>query len=176
MKRNLCPVLVLLCISTLAATQAPVPPQPTTIESAVAHVYKSIDGVELRLHIFNPPNHSSAMKQAAIVFFFGGGSTSGSVGQFVPQATHLASRGMVAILADYRVFGRHKTSPFEAMADARSAIRWVRSKARDLGVDPTRIAAGGGSSGGALAGRSVSNRARLCAEARGEVTRRPLWI
>jgi acetyl esterase/lipase len=150
MPAPLAAVLLFISIS-VAAQQAPVPPQPMSIEGAVTHVYKSIDGIELRLHVFNPPNHSSSMKQAAIVFFFGGGWTSGSVGQFVPQARHLASRGMVAIVADYRVFGRHKTSPFEAMADGRSAVRWVRSKAKDLGVDPDRIAAGGGSAGGHVA-------------------------
>src|SRR5262249_33742670 len=45
----------------------------------------------------------------------------------------------------------HQTSPFESMADAKSAIRWVRSHFSELHVDPNRIAAGGGSSGGHLA-------------------------
>jgi acetyl esterase/lipase len=58
---------------------------------------------------------------------------------------------MVAIVADYRVYGRHKTSAFEAIADAKSAIRWVRSHAGELKIDANRIAAGGGSSGGHLA-------------------------
>ena len=37
------------------------------------------------------------------------------------------------------------------MADAKSAIRWVRTHAARLGIDPNRIAAGGGSAGGHLA-------------------------
>jgi acetyl esterase/lipase len=141
-----------VCLSTsVAAQQVPPPAQPRSIEGAVTHVYKSIDGIELRLHVFNPPNHTGSSKAAAILFFFGGAWTSGTVQQFVPQSRHLAGRGMVAIVADYRVFGRHKTSPFEAMADARSAVRWVRSRARELGIDPDRIAAGGGSAGGHVA-------------------------
>jgi acetyl esterase/lipase len=71
--------------------------------------------------------------------------------QFVPQAKHLASRGMVAIVADYRVAERHKTTPAESIADAKSAIRWVREHADDLGVDPRRIVGAGGSAGGHLA-------------------------
>ena len=37
------------------------------------------------------------------------------------------------------------------MNDAKSAMRWVRSHAAELGIDPNRIASGGGSAGGHLA-------------------------
>jgi acetyl esterase/lipase len=137
-----------------AATQgqnAAVPPQPLTIEGAIPHIYKSIDGVELRLHVFNPPNQSASAKRAAIVFFFGGGFVRGNVEQFVPQSKQLAQHGIVAIVADYRVRNRHQTGPFEAIADAKSAIRWVRSHSVELGIDSNRIAAAGGSSGGRIA-------------------------
>jgi len=113
-------------------------------------VYKSIDGTQLRLHVFSP-NSPGPNTRPAIVFFFGGGWTQGLVTQFAPQARHLAERGMVAIVADYRVFGRHHTSPFEAMADAKSAIRWVRGHSAQLGIDSDRIVAAGGSSGGHIA-------------------------
>ena len=144
-------VLFSLCLSTAAAAQAPVvPSQPRAIDGAVTHIYKSIGQTELRLHVFSPSGEGSA-QMPAIVFFFGGAWTNGTVGQFVPQSQYLAGRGMVAIVADYRVFGRHATSAFEAVADAKSAIRWVRSHANELHIDPRRIAAGGGSSGGHIA-------------------------
>jgi acetyl esterase len=149
-----CSLAVMLCI-------APIPPQvaqtgnaasqPLTIEGAVSRVYKTIDSVELRLHIFSPPDRGATQRRPAIVFFFGGGWRNGTVSQLVPQAQHLTERGMVAIVADYRVSDRHHTSAFEAIADAKSAIRWVRAHAAELGVDPARIAAAGGSSGGHLA-------------------------
>jgi len=145
-------VLLILCIPIWAAVHgSQARHQPLSIEGAVTYVYKSIGGAELRLHVFNPPNHALSMPRPAIVFFFGGGWTTGSVEQFVPQSKYFAERGMVAIVADYRVFRRQQTSPFEAMADAKSAIRWVRSRASELGIDPDRIAAGGGSAGGHLA-------------------------
>ena len=144
--------ILIFCFSIpVVAQESVIAPQPLSIEGATTHVYKSINGTELRLHVFSPPNHSSARKRPAILFFFGGAWTSGDIRQFVPQSQHLAGRGMVAIVADYRVFGRHQTSPFEAMADAKSAIRWVRSRAAELGVDPDHIAASGGSSGGHIA-------------------------
>lgn len=149
--RRLWIVGVALAAHVAVAQDTAIQPQPATLENAVSRVYKSVDGVDLRLHIFNPPNHGAAAATPAIVFFFGGGWTGGTVNQFVPQSKHLASRGMVAIVADYRVFNRHKTTPFEAIADGKSAIRWVRAHARELGLDPGRIAAAGGSSGGHVA-------------------------
>jgi acetyl esterase/lipase len=146
-------LMMLLAIGLFASrlsAQGSIAPQPMTIEGAAAHVYKSIDGIDLRLHVFAPAE-TKAAPGAAIVFFFGGAWTGGMVQQFVPQAKHLAQRGMVAIVADYRVARRHNTTPFAAMADAKSAIRWVRSHAKALGVDPSRIAAAGGSSGGHIA-------------------------
>ncbi|MEM7386156.1 MAG: alpha/beta hydrolase fold domain-containing protein, partial [Verrucomicrobiota bacterium] len=90
-------------------------------------------------------------RRPAAVFFFGGGWVSGTPAQFEQHARYLASRGMVAICADYRVKKRQGTSPFEAVADGKSAIRYIREHAADLGVDPDRIAAGGGSAGGHVA-------------------------
>jgi sialidase-1 len=110
-------------------------------------VYRTVDGHELELHVHRP----ATTPAPAIVFFFGGGWNSGTPEQFEPQATHLASRGMVAIRADYRVRTRHGTTPRDAVEDAQTAIAWVASHAAELGVDPQRIVAAGGSSGGHLA-------------------------
>jgi len=85
------------------------------------------------------------------VFFFGGGWTGGKIEQFEPQATHLAGRGMVAARADYRVKSRHGVTPKECVEDAKSAVRWLRQNAAELGVDPNRIVAAGGSAGGHIA-------------------------
>ncbi len=115
------------------------------------HVYKTVGDTPLTLRMFRQAGWRSDERRSAIVLFFGGGWTNGTPSQFEPQCRHLAARGMVAFAADYRVRSRHSTSPLEAMADARSAIRWVRAHSRELGVDPDRIAAGGGSAGGHLA-------------------------
>jgi acetyl esterase/lipase len=124
---------------------------PKTIDGAKTEIYKRVGDVELRLHIFEPQGHKTSNKSPAIVFFFGGGWNSGSPIQFVKQSEYLASRGMVAIVADYRVRSRHKVHVPDCIEDAKSAIRWVRTSAKRLGIDPDRIAAGGGSAGGHLA-------------------------
>lgn len=90
------------------------------------------------------------------MFFFGGGWVGGSASHFYPQSQYLADRGMVAICAEYRIRSKHKTTPFECVADGKSAMRWVRSHADELGIDPDRLAAGGGSAGGHVAAATAT--------------------
>jgi acetyl esterase len=113
--------------------------------------YKTVGDVTLALHIFNPPGHKGTDSTPAIVFFFGGGWVSGSPAQFYGQSAHLAGRGMVAMCAEYRTKNTHGTPPSECVKDGKSAIRWIRSNASELGIDPDRLAAGGGSAGGQIA-------------------------
>jgi acetyl esterase len=137
----------------LAATQATAQgrPYPPDIDAARVETYKTVGDVALKLWIFTPEGHLAADRRAAIVFFFGGGWRGGNPVQFVPYAKYLASRGMLAAVADYRVSNRHGVQAKDCVADAKSAMRWLRAHAPDLGIDPGRIAAGGGSSGGHLA-------------------------
>lgn len=125
---------------------------PPEFSGAQTVTYKTVGETKLALSIFNPEGHKVSDSRPAIVFFFGGGWTSGSPGQFEQQCRYLASRGMVAITADYRVASRHQAKAAQCVADAKSAIRYVRAHAKELGVDPKRIAAGGGSAGGHIAG------------------------
>lgn len=113
--------------------------------------YKQIGETKLHLHVFLPPNHAPADRRPAIVFFFGGGWSGGSPSQFYPHCKYLASRGMVALSAEYRVKTRHGTSPRECVQDGKSAIRWIREHANELGIDAKKVAAGGGSAGGHVA-------------------------
>ncbi len=113
--------------------------------------YKTAGEVALKLHVFEPTGLKAGNRRPAIVFFFGGGWNSGEAKQFYQHARTLADLGMVAFSAEYRVKGRDKVTPFECVKDAKSAIRWVRAHAAELGVDPDRIVAAGGSAGGHIA-------------------------
>jgi acetyl esterase/lipase len=114
-------------------------------------LYKEVDTSKLYLEVIKPEGNSSESTYPAIVFFFGGGWNGGDLKQFEPQATYFAKRGMVAILVDYRVRDRQKTTPFEALKDAKSAIRYIRMHAKELHINPLKIVASGGSAGGHLA-------------------------
>lgn len=113
--------------------------------------YKKTGGANLAIHIFKPGGKDDGRPRAAIVFFFGGGWTQGTPLQFYPECAHFASKGMVAISADYRIKTVNGTTPFESDADGKSAMRWIRAHAKELGVDPNRIAAAGASAGGQVA-------------------------
>jgi acetyl esterase/lipase len=115
------------------------------------HVYKTTAEGKLTLHCFLPADWKPTDKRPVIVFFFGGGWKNGSYTQFVPQAEYFASRGLVAVSADYRIESKHKTKPDAAVEDAKTAIRWVRANAATLGIDPDKVIASGGSAGGHLA-------------------------
>jgi len=132
--------------------EASIRPADVTFEPArQTRVFKKTPQGELSLHIFYPQDWNASDRRTAIVFFFGGGWVGGSPSQFFPQCTWFASRGAVAISAEYRVKNRHGTSPFECVADGKSAIRHVWSNAQALGIDPKRIVAAGGSAGGHVA-------------------------
>jgi acetyl esterase len=133
---------------TERTTQRGYPPQ---FNGAKVEVYKTAGDVQLNIYRFEPAGHKPTDQRAAIVFFFGGGWTGGSPEQFEHQCRYLASRGLVGLTADYRVRSRHQVKVTQCVADAKSAVRWVRANATRLGIDPQRIAAGGGSSGGHLA-------------------------
>jgi acetyl esterase len=121
-----------------------------------SHIYKSIDTTELKLFVRHPEKQTSNHPFPAIVFFFGGGWNSGSITQFRPHAEYFTARGMVAILVEYRVKNLHNSTPFDAVADAKSAIRFIRENATELHIDPSRIVASGGSAGGHLAAATAT--------------------
>jgi len=121
---------------------------PPTFKDARVETYRKVDSTELKLWIFG---ESIRTPKPAIVFFFGGGWNSGSPAQFEAQARHFAERGMIAIVADYRVKSRHNVQVVECVKDAKAAIAWVRENAKRLSIDPNKIAAAGGSAGGHLA-------------------------
>jgi acetyl esterase/lipase len=146
------PVSILsLFIFTLITSALGKTPYPPKLTDAREEVYKTIGDTKLKLWIFEPEGHKKSDKRPAVVFFFGGGWRAGTPGQFEMQCKYLASRGMITMTADYRVSSRHGTKATACVEDGKSAVRWIRKNARKLGVDPAKVAAGGGSAGGHVA-------------------------
>lgn len=134
---------LILAAAHLCAQDAPAP-------LGAAHIYKTVEGRSLKLYVHSPAKGNGPFP--AIVFFHGGGWRGGRPTQFNHHAGRLAQRGMVSLQVEYRLLERSgKVPPEVCVHDAKSAMRWVRSHASQLKIDPRRIAAGGGSAGGHLA-------------------------
>ena len=114
-------------------------------------LYKSTKQGDLNLYFYRPLDFDKSKTYNCIIFFHGGGWNSGDYKQFERQSMYFASRGMIAISAEYRIKNKHGTTPIQAMEDAKSAIRFLRLNAKSFFINPNRIAAAGGSAGGHLA-------------------------
>ncbi len=114
-------------------------------------VYKQAGDTALEMTLHFPPGWKAQDQRPAIVFFFGGGWTGGKVEQFEDQAKYLASLGMVAARADYRVKSRHNVTPDACVSDAQDAVTYLAQHAQELGIDTKKMVASGGSAGGHLA-------------------------
>ncbi|QDU98433.1 alpha/beta hydrolase [Lignipirellula cremea] len=143
------PALMTLACGLLISPLVPAAEGPPTPTETL--VYKTIGDTELKLHVFAPEGHKATDQRPAVVFFFGGGWSGGSPSQFYPHCQYLASRGIWAASAEYRVKSRDKTEPSACVEDGKSAVRYIRAHAKELGIDPDRLAAGGGSAGGHVA-------------------------
>jgi acetyl esterase/lipase len=140
------------------AAQAPAaganpPPDNSNLKQ---YVYKTADGKPLSLAVFSAvPAPSAGTAVPVMILFHGGGWTRGDRGALYPQCRYFSHRGIAAVSVDYRYLDKKATdwhaTPVICLQDAKSAIRWVRSHATELGIDPKRVILGGGSAGGHLA-------------------------
>jgi len=106
-------------------------------------------GGALAARVYRPENKSSHLLPA-IVFFHGGGMMMGSLDAYDGLCRRLAhNSGCIVVSGTYRLAPEYKFP--DAVEDALATVRWVRDKARSLGIDAGRIAIGGESGGGYLA-------------------------
>ncbi len=142
--------LLLFAMTSISFGQTRSQAEPDTAKETF--VYKNVDGRELKLYVSKPTAWAPTDSRPAVVFFHGGGWTGGKPGQFDEHCKHLASRGMVCFQIQYRLLNKANNDPPSiCINDAKTAMRWVRGRAREFGIDPNKIASGGGSAGGHLA-------------------------
>lgn len=122
------------------------------LESTRVVVYKKVGDRELHLNIFEPEGFQRTDRRACFLTIHGGGWGGLSPRRQYPFAAHFAQLGLVSIAIEYRLFDRGAgTTVFDCVKDSRSAMRYVRAHAAELGIDPQKIIANGGSAGGHLA-------------------------
>jgi len=136
---------------------------PATPPEAKVYTYKAEAGNRGEIEVHFPEGHqASGRKVPGIIMFHGGGWKKGNRDQFRALCHYFAGRGLVAASAHYRFSTRSpqgsEGSPKRiCITDAKSAIRWFKQNADELGIDPERIIAGGGSAGGHIALVSTLN-------------------
>lgn len=96
-------------------------------------------------------NTSLTKPNGALLFFHGGAFVFGDLESEHPRCLHFADRaGCLVVSVDYRLAPEH---PYPAAHDdGVTALNWLRRFAEAFHVDSERIAIGGASAGGALAG------------------------
>ena len=134
--------------------------------SGKRYVYKHSGGEPREMEVFFPPNHDPAKSRATgLILFHGGNWSGGSLAQFRITCAYFASRGMVCATANYRMLAKaeaKKLPPGESrkrvcVTDAKSAIRWFKQHARELGFDLARLVVGGASAGGHISALATLN-------------------
>lgn len=163
MKKLTASLLVLLSVFPLAAQETsktkPVPKPDhvgtlaASLEPTRTIVYKKTGDRELVLHVFEPAGFKPGDKRPCFHIIHGGGWQGMEPRRMFPFAHDMAERyGMVGISVQYRLYNpKTGVTVFDCVKDARSSVRYVRSHAAELGIDPERIVVSGGSAGGHLA-------------------------
>lgn len=128
--------------------------QPEPIHSVVN---RFIPGptADLPIRVYRPNNDQNA---PAMVYFHGGGWVLNFLDIYDAALHRLANQsGSVIISVNYQKAPEHPfPTPFD---DCYATLRWVKSHAAEIGIDPNRIGVGGDSAGGNLAA-AVAVKAR----------------
>ena len=127
-------------------------PAQATASTAAVKVDKDVvvgkgGDTDIRCDIYRPA--AGTEKHMALVHLHGGGFARGSKDTLAVKVTPITARGYVSVVLEYRLAGAAKWPA--QIEDVKTAIRWTRSNAGSLGIDPKRIAVVGYSAGGFLA-------------------------
>jgi acetyl esterase/lipase len=98
-----------------------------------------------RLDIYRPTGDPPKGGWPLVMFFYGGSWNSGERAQYGFVGSALASRGVLSLVADYRLYPEVRFPDF--LADSAQALAWGLSHAADHGGNPGRVFVMGHSAG-----------------------------
>jgi acetyl esterase/lipase len=108
-----------------------------------------LPGPRHRLDVYAPAPGNGSADHPVVVFFYGGGWEDGDRGLYRFVGAELAAHGIVAVIADYRLYPEVVFPAF--MQDAAQAVAWARGHAAEFGGDRDRLFLMGHSAGGQIA-------------------------
>jgi acetyl esterase/lipase len=144
------PILLALFAAVALTACAPVRVLNTLASASSGHRVETniAYGPESRqkLDIYRPTTTAPAGGWPMVVFFYGGSWNSGSRDEYEFVGSALASRGVLTLVADYRLYPEVRYPDF--LYDSASALAWGLTHATSLGADSKRVFVMGHSAGG----------------------------
>jgi len=140
-----------LCAVALLCALAACAPQATLNALAAADAHTRVNDVAYgtlprqRLDIYRPVGAAPPNGWPVVVFFYGGSWTGGERAQYGFVGAALASRGMLVLLADYRLYPEVRFPDF--LRDSAQAVAWGLRHAAEHGGNPRRVFVMGHSAG-----------------------------
>jgi acetyl esterase/lipase len=117
---------------------------------AATEAYATVDGVSLKVDVWQPPGAAPGPRPA-VIYVFGGGWVSGDRKQMPAYYQWLTGQGLTVFAIDYRLATPGHPVWDKAPGDVKCAVGWVRTNAARHGIDPGRIVLAGNSAGANLA-------------------------
>ena len=136
----------LIACSPLSAINAVTPSSSYIKTEGVA--YADSDHPRQKLDIYRPAAQADAAPAKGlpvVVFFYGGSWNEGSRKDYAFVGEALSSRGIIAVLPDYRVYPEVRYPDF--LKDSAQALAWTLRSLHELGGDPQRVFVMGHSAG-----------------------------
>jgi acetyl esterase/lipase len=124
-------------------------PDGGTAAPSTTETYATVDGIELKVDVWQPAE--TPEPRPAMIYVFGGGWVSGDRAQLPAYFRWLTSQGLTVFAVDYRLATPGDPGWEKAPGDVKCAVGWVRTNAARHGIDPNRIVLGGNSAGANLA-------------------------
>ena len=134
--------LALAACSPLGALNAVIPSSAYTLNADVAYGTQP----RQRLDIYRPADAAPAAGWPVVVFFYGGSWNRGEKGDYKFVGEALASRGVLTLVADYRLYPEVRYPDF--LKDSAWAVGYGLNEAKRLGGDARRVFVMGHSAGG----------------------------
>ena len=133
--------LALVACSPITALNALAPAGTHTRTADVAYG----DGPRQKLDIYRPAQPAPTGGWPVVVFFYGGSWNSGARGDYAFVGEALAARGILTLVADYRLYPEVRYPDF--LRDSAAALAWGLEHASPLGGNPRRVFVMGHSAG-----------------------------
>ena len=99
-----------------------------------------------KLDLYTPTAAAPSGGWPLVVFFYGGSWTSGARADYKFVGSAMAARGVLVLVADYRLYPEVRYPEF--LNDSAQALAWGLTEAAHLGANPKRVFVMGHSAGG----------------------------